>query len=278
MRLILTVTTLCLSLSACWVPIEQGRAMEADIVRLKADMSDQRRLAEENATRAERDRALAAQEQARLEAKTQEVTQALEQINHLSRKTGADLSVELADALGEIARLRGLIEEVQARQATMEETSQTLRDELDKRPEASQEQAKNTTAQPPPAALPTGKEDFYAFAREKLENKEHPEARRLFAEFLQKWPKDALAANAQYWIAESFYAEKKYREAILDFRKVNEKYPKSDKAPDSLLKIGYSFAALGLKDEARLFLDEVIRAHPKSQAAKLAQAKKTELK
>lgn len=263
--------------------------MESDIVRMKAELMEQRRLADENAAGMDRERALIVKEQAatlaRVDTKIAEVTAAIERLNHAARKTGADLGVELADALVEVSRLRGLIEEVQVRQDALGETAQALRADLDARLAELDGKVKN----PPPSSVKivapmptppevTSKDDVYNLAREKLEKKEHAAAQKLFGEFLTKWPADPLASNSQYWIGESFYAQKKYREAILEFRKVSDKYPKSDKTPDALLKIGYSFAALGLKDEARLFLDEVIRTHPTSPAAKLAKSKIAELK
>lgn len=255
--------------------------MESDIVKMKAELAEQRRLADENSASMDRERAAML---SRVDGKIAEVTSAIDKLNHAARKTGADLGVELADALTEIARLRGLIEEVQVRQEALDETAQTLRADLDARLSELDGKVKDATASPAsvkvvaPLPAPSSKDEVYNLGREKLEKKEHGEARRLFAEFLAKWPNDALASNSQYWLGESFYAQKSYREAILEFRKVNEKYPKSDKAPDALLKTGYSFAALGLRNEARVFLEEVIHSHPKSAAAGLAKKKIAELK
>lgn len=288
----LVASVVCLLSSACWVPIEQGQAMESDIVKMKAELMEQRRLTDESTAGMERERALIVKEQtatlARVDSKIAEVTAAIDKLNHAARKTGADLGVELSDALVEIARLRGLIEEVQVKQESLDETAQALRGDLDARLAELDGKVKNPSGSvkivvplpstPTETASVRSKDDVYNLAREKLEKKEHDEAGKLFAEFLAKWPKDSLASNSQYWLGESYYAQKKYREAILEFRKVSEKYPESDKTPDALLKIGYSFAALGLKDEARLFLDEVIRTHPKSAAAKLAKSKAAELK
>lgn len=260
--------------------------MESDIVKMKAELMDQRRLADENAAGMERERALIRKEQAaalaQMDSKIAEVTESADKLNHAARKTGADLGVELADALVEISRLRGLIEEVQVAQNTLDQTTQALRADLDARLAAlgGKTPAAPQTVTPAPSrpAADMSKEALYDLARQNLKDDEYNEARKLFGQFLKKWPTDPLASNSQYWLGESFYGQKKYREAILEFRKVGEKYPDSDKTPDALLKIGYSFAALGLKDEARLFLNEVVRTHPKSSAAKLAKSKLTDLK
>ncbi|HLU65041.1 MAG TPA: tetratricopeptide repeat protein, partial [Kofleriaceae bacterium] len=56
--------------------------------------------------------------------------------------------------------------------------------------------------------------------------------------FLDLHPRHDLADNAQYWLAESYYARKRYRLAIVEFQKVVDRYPRGNKVPDAMLKIG----------------------------------------
>jgi tol-pal system protein YbgF len=277
-------------LPACWVPLEQGQAMEADLVKLKAEIAEQRRELEQSEVRAsrERDRLKAEQDSVvrRLDGKVKEVGDALEALNRAARKTGADLGVEVEQAQREISRLRGLVEEAQARSATLEQAVTQLRSETDSRLSSTDEklraweesrraaEASPAKGEPPkPAEKAVTKESAYEHAKATLDGGDTGKARALFADFLGRYKDDALAANAQYWIGESHYGEKSYNEAILEFRKVWERWPKSDKAPDAVLKIAYSFLGLGSADNAKLFLDEVVRSYPKSGAAKLAKEK-----
>ena len=115
-------------------------------------------------------------------------------------------------------------------------------------------------------------------AKLKLDNGALADARSLFVQFLEKWPSDAMASSAQYWIAKSYFQEKNYKQAGLEFQKVHKDYPKSDKAPDALLKVAYSFVELNMKDEAKLFLEAVGQEYPKSTAAKSAEKKLAEIK
>ena len=63
-----------------------------------------------------------------------------------------------------------------------------------------------------------------------------------FRDFLRENSKSELADNAAYWIGESLFSQKKYREAIQQFDSVVNNYPKSDKVPGALLKKGYAHA------------------------------------
>lgn len=272
--------------ASCWVPIEKGQAMEADLVKIKGEMAEQRRLFDESEARAERERERLRTEQ---EAALKRVDVKIEQLNKAARKTGADLGVEVEETRAEIARLRGLFEEVKAKQdggdgdtakkAADHETRlvalETKLGAIDAAKKAADaaETARIDAEKKKLAERIATKDGYYGYAKETLDAGKNEEARGLFADFLTKWKSDPLAANAQYWIGESLYAEKKYREAVFEFRKVGEQWPKSEKAPDALLKMGFAFYELGLGDEGKLFLEEVVRTHPKSNAAKLAKSK-----
>ncbi|MEO8217190.1 MAG: tol-pal system protein YbgF, partial [Acidobacteriota bacterium] len=94
-----------------------------------------------------------------------------------------------------------------------------------------------------------------------------------FREFLQNNPASDLADNAAYWIGESLFSQKKYREAIEQFDMVINSYPKSDKVPAALLKKGYGYIELGQKAQGVVQLQYVIHEHPTSREATLARQK-----
>ncbi len=51
-----------------------------------------------------------------------------------------------------------------------------------------------------------------------------------------KFPQSDLADNAQYWIGECFYSQKKFQEAKEGFAAVAEHFPFGNKVPDALYK------------------------------------------
>jgi tol-pal system protein YbgF len=98
-----------------------------------------------------------------------------------------------------------------------------------------------------------------------------------FREFLQGNGSSDLADNAAYWVGESLFSQKKYREAIEQFDAVVNKYPKSDKVPGALLKKGYAYISIGEKAQGVVQLQYVLHEHPKSQEAALARQKLKQL-
>ena len=92
-----------------------------------------------------------------------------------------------------------------------------------------------------------------------------------FRDFLTRYPDSELTPNAEYWIGESLYSQKKYPEAIDQFNRVVDKYPKSDKAPGALLKKGYGYLAMNDRPRAIVQFQYVVHEYPNSREAALAK-------
>ncbi len=100
-------------------------------------------------------------------------------------------------------------------------------------------------------ALPAGNaQDQYNYAMGLLTQANYPAAEQAMRAFVQRYPKDPLAGNAQYWLGETFYVRKDYANAATAFAQGYEKYPKGPKAADDLLKLGMSLTALNQKADA----------------------------
>jgi tol-pal system protein YbgF len=94
-----------------------------------------------------------------------------------------------------------------------------------------------------------------------------------FQDYLKAYPKTDLSDDAQYWIGESHYAQKSYKEAVADFDKLLKDWPKSNRAPAALLKKAYSLLELGQKPEAVVQLQYVMHEYATTDEARLARAR-----
>lgn len=110
-------------------------------------------------------------------------------------------------------------------------------------------------------------EHMYNLALATFRMGEHGQAVLDFLDFMAKYPKHPLVANAQYWIGEAYYVQHDYRQAQTEFQKVLDIAPGSAKAGDALLKIGY--CQLNLRDalHARATWQRVVHEFPRSEAA-----------
>ena len=122
----------------------------------------------------------------------------------------------------------------------------------------------------PSAKTPGNPEQEYAAALATYRAREHGQAVIDFMDFIAKYPKHPLAANAQYWIGEAYWAQRDYRQALIEFEKVFERGPA--KAPDSLLKIGLCHLRLNDLARAQQAWQRVVNEYPKSEPAAMARS------
>lgn len=139
----------------------------------------------------------------------------------------------------------------------------------------------NQTAAPPPPAAPEGEIITAGPKADKLYNSalllfskyEYAAATLKFEEFVVNYPDHKLAGNAQYWIGECYYSQKKFREAAEEFAKVEKLYPNSPKVPAALLKKGLSLWELKKTQEAQATLEKIVSKYPQSEEAAKAKDK-----
>jgi len=94
-----------------------------------------------------------------------------------------------------------------------------------------------------------------------------------FQDYLKAYPNTDLSDDAQYWIGESHYAQKSYKDAVGDYDRLLKDFPRSNKAPAALLKKAYALVELGQKAEAIVQLQYVIHEYPSSEESRLARAR-----
>ena len=171
-------------------------------------------------------------------------------------------------------------EELMAKVKEQEEKITTLRKDLDTlKSSIPPPPPPQIISQPQPGTTPPYSleedtvEELYNAAYSKLKSGDPEEARTAFKKFLETYPHHELSDNAQFWIGESYYREKKYEEAILEFEEVVKKYPKENKVPDALLKEALALYELKKEKEATFILKKLIDKFPKSDQAKIAKSK-----
>lgn len=113
----------------------------------------------------------------------------------------------------------------------------------------------------------------YETAFEALKQGRYAESSQLFSAFLQQHPDGEYAANATYWLGESYYVTQNYEIALETFQSLLSRFPDSRKAPDGLLKIGYCQYELGDTQRAAATLNEVVSRYPDTPVARLAQGR-----
>jgi len=116
--------------------------------------------------------------------------------------------------------------------------------------------------------------ELYERALKKIrEERDFTGGRELMETFLSRYPQDSLAVNADYWVGETYYAEKSYEKAILQFEDVIKKYGEHPKVASAMLKQALAFESTNDHTTSRLLLQRVIDRFPLSGEAELAKKK-----
>jgi tol-pal system protein YbgF len=124
---------------------------------------------------------------------------------------------------------------------------------------------------PPSAAAASNPRELYETAYGYLLQQDYGAAEVAFEEFMRRYPSDRLAPDAQYWLGETLYVQRRYKPAGQAFLVVVEKYKASAKVPSSLLKLAQSLEQLGQKD-CGIFA-ELDSRHPNAPADVKARAR-----
>jgi len=114
------------------------------------------------------------------------------------------------------------------------------------------------------AALPSTNDpdELYRNSYQFILSGDYPTAEQGFRDHISRFPKDAKAADAHYWLGESLLGQQKYRDAAEIFLAASKDYPKAKKAPDMLLKLGVSLVGLKQNDVACATFSEIGKRYP----------------
>ena len=110
-----------------------------------------------------------------------------------------------------------------------------------------------------------------------LSENKYNECRDQFSLFIQKFPNSAEVSDAAFWKAECYYRDGQFEESILEFQKFIDNYPNDIKVPLAYYKQGLALLNINRKEEAKIFFQTLIDKYPRSEEARSAKEKLKEL-
>lgn len=102
-------------------------------------------------------------------------------------------------------------------------------------------------------------------------------AKSEFQDYLKYYGETDLASNAQFYLGEIAYTQKRFSEAVTEYDKVLNNYPKSFKLAPALYKKGMALLELGQKTSGVRQLRDVVKRYPGTEEERRARAKLKEL-
>ena len=212
---------------------------------------------------------------ARLAELGQAHTALIEQIGQL-RRSLLDLNTQLEAQRADSAKLRGGQEQLARDLADVQRSVKDVAKAVDDRvrplePQKVSLDGKDFLAEPEEkrsheqamAALRTGDFDKAALA---------------LGSFVARYPASGYSDSARFWLGNSLYGQKNYKEAIVVFRGLVTGSPNHPRAPEALLAVANCQIEMKDNKTARKTLDELLKAYPASEAAAAGKERLSTLK
>ncbi len=224
-----------------------------------------------------------ADEVSQLNQQVQALQQSLRSMQQAALEKGVQSAEGAAHVEGvrrEFQSLKGSFEAVQFKLQNLQDSLGRYQQDTDSRLRAIEERldiinkqggAKVGFMEPAAAANINNEVSLYQRGLSSVRDGNYTGAATAFREFLQKYPKSSFSGNAQYWLAECYYAQRDYQRAIKEYQTAISTYPKLDKIASAKLKQALAFSDLGMTNEATLFLQKLLKDHPGTPEAQKAQ-------
>ena len=176
----------------------------------------------------------------------------------------------------EIQRLRGEKEELTQELRKQQSASQALSQGIDERLkkfEPVKVKLDNQEFLADPAEIRS-----YEAALATFRKGEFAVASEGFIDFIKRYPTSGYSVMSLFWLGNSQYANREYKDAIKNFNNLLAKDPDHARAPDAMLSVAN--CQLEMKDvkSARKTLDDLMKKYPQSESAAAAKERLSKLK
>lgn len=217
-----------------------------------------------------------------LKQQVQSLQQSLRSMQQATLEKGVQSAEGAAHVEGirrEFQSLQGSFDAIQFKLQAIQDSLSRYQQDADSRIRAIEERldiinkqggAKVSFMEPASVLNITSETTLYQKGLSLVRDGNYTQAATVFREFLQKYPKSSFDGNAQYWLAECYYAQKDYQRAIKEYQNTISAYPKLDKIASAKLKQALAFSDLGMSSEATTFLQKLVKDHPGTPEAQKA--------
>lgn len=171
----------------------------------------------------------------------------------------------------EIATLRGQIEVLLNDLANLQKRQQDFYVDLDKRLRALE--PKKLTVEGREVTIEQSEQRSFDAAMSLYKAGQYANAAAAFTGFTLNYSESIFASQAQYWLGNSYYAQRDCKNTIAALEKLLKTYPDNAKEPDALLNIAACQLELKDKKESRKTLQAVIAKFPGTEAAQAAKTR-----
>lgn len=214
------------------------------------------------------------------------VTAKIDDQSNLTRKAFADQKVLADTVAGDVRVVREKVDETNVRISSLSHEVEAIRGAI---PPPAPPTDPSQAATAPPGTAPEGTpaaggpaglgtlgttmspSRLYEMARADYMAGQYTLSVQGFESYLRSFPKSELADDAQFYIGDAYYADKKDKEAFAAYDKVITDYPAGNRVPEAYYKRGLVLSNLKELERAKESFEVVVKKFPDHPAATLAK-------
>ena len=192
------------------------------------------------------------------------------------RRSVLDLANQIETLRADLSKLRGQDEQLAREVAEMQRRQKDLTQGVDERLRKF-EPLKVTADGKEFVAEPAEVRDFDS-ALAVLRKGDFAMAQTAFVDFDKRYPGSGYKPSVLFWLGNTQYALRAYKEAIVNFKTLLTIAPEHVRAPEAALSIANCQIELKDTKSARKTLEDLVKVYPASEAASVAKDRLSKLK
>ena len=201
--------------------------------------------------------------EADLEAKRQELQEALDEASRILRRNSADQGLQIEEIIDRLAEMEGQIAEIRMQSSGLSKEQIDKNEELQRRL-GEIARAAGMDAPLESSQIPEGRKQHYEAAVKAYRINDHSYARALLRSYIERYPNDDRADDAQYMVGSSYLRQGQPAAALGEFRKVISKYRNGDAVDETLLDMAQAFLLVKSCNDAETALKALLKNHKRS--------------
>ncbi len=192
------------------------------------------------------------------------------------RRSLLDLQTQIDTLRGELAKQRGLDEQLARDLADVQRRQKDMAQGVDERlrkfePGTVKLDGREFLADP-------AETRSYDAALAVFRKGDFTAAQAAFVQFVSRYPQSGYGPSALFWLGNAQYATRNYKEAVANFRSMLTAASDHPRAPEAALSIANCQIELKETKAARQTLEDLIKVYPQSEAAAAAKDRLSKLK
>ncbi len=207
--------------------------------------------------------------------KVAQLRKVLDEATALLGRNSADLGARVAKNEGDIAAMTGKVEEAKylvgelQKQVNLATTKVAAVEQTQQQLQTTQQRIVDRVA----PTIPEDKETLWKEAQRRLSEGQREDARRFLRSFIQRFPDDARAPQAQLIIGVTFVQELKHQNAAAEFSSLIQRFPRSAEVPEAMWQLAEAFVVLKFCSDAKAMYQDLAKRYPKSPRAEMVKGR-----